>query len=330
MNGKFLYGILLMGFLTIPTISYGQNEGLQEILTGEKDTSEEDKNLEFQSYFFEALKQKAINNYSKAIENLENCYVLDSTSIAVEFEFSKNYLLLKKYFEAEIFIDKALAKDPKNVHLLKHKVSILKANRNFDEAIEIQKELINISVKNSDELVLLYLQNRNYNKAKKLISEIEENGLSSSRIRGFKQYIYNRENATKNTSEKPDSVVEVSDLDALRKEFEVNNNYKVLQQLLNLELEKELFNLLYLDSKNGLELFPAQPSLYQINGLALNKLTKYNEAIAVLTVGIDFVIDNNEMEANFYEQLSIAFYGLKNDHEGLKYQQKYEKLRHGK
>lgn len=326
---KIIYGIILVGILTIPKISYGQEKELQEILTNKKDRSKEDNNLEFQTYFFEALKQKAINNYSKAIENLENCYEIDSTSKAVEFEFSKNYLLLKNYFEAEIFIDKALTNDPKNVYLLKHKVSILKAERNFDKAIEIQKEIINISPKSGDELVLLYLQNQNFKKAKQLISEIEENGLSSSRISGFKKYIYNREKAVKKTNKKPDSIVEVPDINFLKKEYEASNNYKILHQLLNLEAENNLFNQLYIDSKNGLELFPAQPFLYQMNGLALNKLTKYNEAIAVLTVGIDFVIDNNEMEASFYEQLSIAFYGLKNESEGLKYQQLFEKLRKG-
>ena len=76
-------------------------------------------------------------------------------------------------------------------------------------------------------------------------------------------------------------------------------------------------------------MFPAQPFLYKINGLALNKLGKYKEAIDVLTLGIDFVIDNNPMEADFYEQLSISYEGLKQLNKALKYKQKAEKLRKG-
>ncbi len=64
---------------------------------------------------------------------------------------------------------------------------------------------------------------------------------------------------------------------------------------------------MYVDSKEALELFPAQPYLYKMNGFASNKLGKYNEAIDVLTLGIDFVIDNTILEADFYEQ---AFYKL--------------------
>lgn len=327
MKCKFLYGLLLIGIISISKVSYAQEMGLQEIITGKKDTREEDKNLEFQTYFFEALKQKAINNYSKAIENLENCYQLDATSIAVEFEFSKNYLLLKQYFEAEIFINKALEKEPANEYLLAHKVVIFRKQSNFDKAIEIQKELNKINPKYSDELVLLYLQSQQYEKAETMIVEIESKALSTTKIKGYKRYIENRNNAIKKGLNASQKAVKSSDVTVLKKQFESNKDYKTLQLLLNEELKNGLYDLLYMDSKNGLEFFPSQPFLYQMNGLALNKLAKYNEAIAVLTIGIDFVIDNNEMEVSFYEELSMAYEGINNKSEALKYKQKAEKLR---
>ncbi len=72
-----------------------------------------------------------------------------------------------------------------------------------------------------------------------------------------------------------------------------------------------------------------QPFLYKMNGVALNRLRKYNEAISVLTIGIDFVVDDNTMEADFYEQFSISYEGLNNKEEALKYKQKAERLRQG-
>lgn len=327
MKTKFLFGLFFMGILTISNILCAQEMGLQEILTGEKDTREEEQNLTFQSYFFEALKQKAINNYAKAIENLESCYAIDSTSKAVEFEFSKNYLALKKYFEAEIFIDKALKEDPKNLYLLSHKVAIYKAQRDFENAISFQKEISEINPKYSDGLVLLYLQNKNYEEAEMLIQEIENKALATTRIKGYKRYIANRKKSIEKLKNKPVVKTNSDDISSLKKQYETTRDFKVLRQILNLELKSEEFELLYDDSKEGLELFPSQPFLYQINGLALNKLTKYNEAIAVLSIGIDFVIEDNVMEASFYEQLSTAYEGLKNTNEALKYKQKAEKLR---
>ena len=327
MKSTFLYGIMIIGILIIPKVSYAQEKSLQEIITGEKDTRKEDNGLKFQTFFFEALKQKAINNYGKAIENLEQCYQIDSTSLAVEFEFSKNYLSLKNYFEAEIFINKALEKEPENVYLLKHKVLVFKSQRNFSEAIKIQKQLIEINPKYTEYLVLLYIQNKEYENAKNTIVEVEENGLSSTKIIGYKRYLKNKESIRKSIITSKKVGIESTNLEVLKKQFEKTKSYKVLQNILINEAENALFELLYTDSKNGLDLFPSQPFLYQMNGLALNKLGKYNDAISVLTIGIDFVIDNNELEANFYEQLSICYEGLNNKNEALKYKQKATQLR---
>ena len=68
----------------------------------------ESKNLKFQEYFFKALSEKAIQNYQKAISNLEMCYELLPNEPIVYFELSKNYLLLQRNTEALEFINKAL------------------------------------------------------------------------------------------------------------------------------------------------------------------------------------------------------------------------------
>jgi len=176
-------------------------------------------------------------------------------------------------------------------------------------------------------LVLLYIQNKEYENAKNLILKVEENALSSTKVIGYKRYLKNRELIGNGVNTPQKVTVESTNLEALKKQFEKTKAYKTLQDILSNEIENALFELLYTDSKNGLELFPSQPSLYQINGLALNKLGKYNEAIAVLTIGIDFVFDNNGLEADFYEQLSIAYNGLKNNNEALKHKQKAAQLR---
>ncbi len=315
MKRTFLFNLIFVGILAISSNFYAQ-----ELI-------DEEKNLEFQTHFFEALKQKAINNYAKAIESLELCMAIDSSSKAVEFEFSKNYLELKKYFEAEIFIDKALLKDPTNVYLLKHKVAIYKAQRNFEAAIKIQQKIVETNAEYADELVLLYLQNQNFEQAASLIVEIDEKALATSKIKGYKEYLENRKKAIEKTTVKPQVSNEAVDISTLKNEYANNKEYKILQQILKTELSTGRFDLLYIDSKDALELFPTQPFLYLMNGLALNKLTKYNEAIAVLSIGIDFVIDNIELEASYYEQLSIAYEGLDKKNEALKYKQKAEQLR---
>lgn len=204
--------------------------------------SEEENNLTFQNHFFEALKQKAINNYSKAVENLEKCYEIDSTNVAVFFEFSKNYLELKKYFEAELFINKALKNEPNNNYLLSHKVAILKAERNYKEAIEIQKELMNFNPKYSDGLVVLYLQNSDFEKAEKLISEIHEKGLTTLHTKRYELYLNSR-----NKVEVTENIVEEvednqsANLVSLKKKYADKSDFKTLQLILALEEKGRAF-----------------------------------------------------------------------------------------
>lgn len=310
--------IILLGIGFFSNFSYAQNIDNQEVLA-----------LKFQEHFFESLKQTATNNYAKAIESLENCYQIDSVNLAVEFELSKNYLSLEKYFEAEIFIDKALEKEPKNRYLLKHKVALLKAQRNYKDAIEIQKQLVKIKPSYSDELVLLYIQNKEFERAENLITEIEDNALATLRIKRFKTYLINRKKLTKKKANNTNTQNPIENLgiESLRKEYQENKSYKVLLEILKYEIENSLFEMLNTDCKNALELYPAQPLLYKLQGFALNKLKKYNEAIDVLTIGIDFVIDNIEMEVDFYNQLIISYEGLNNKKEALKFQQKVEQLK---
>lgn len=317
MNFQNLHIKFLIGIALISCFSSAQTINIDE-----------KNNLEFQTHFFEALKQKGINNYNKAIESLEKCYEIDSISLAVQFEMSKNKLLVKNYFEAQLFIDKAIEKSPSKVDLLLHKIKILKAQRNYKEAIEIQKKVNKIQPIHSDKLVLLYIQNREFKKAQKLITEIENKALSTQRIRVYKRYFENR-NKISAGAKKENNVIENSDIESLKKSYLQKKDYKTLKEIIAIEVEKGLFEMLFVDSKNGLELFPAQPYLYKMNGLALNKLGKYNEAINVLTVGIDFVVDDPVLEADFYEELSKCYEGLKNKNQALKYKQKAEKLRKG-
>ena len=288
-------------------------------------TTSNKNNLEFQQHFFEALKQKSINNFSKAIVSLEKCNQLDSVNVAVDFELSKNYLLSKKYFEAEIFIDKALQKEPDNKFLKLHKVAIYKAQQNFKKAIELQKELVKIYPNLSDELVLLLIQNQNFEEAESLIVEIENNGLKSLKTIGYKAYLLSKK--VNNSVVKGVFLPKSNTVEALRNEYLNTKEYVTLNQLLLLELDQQLFDMVNEDSKSGLELYPAQPFLYVTNAIALNKLEKYNEAITVLTIGIDFVVDDKKMESDFYEQLSIAYFGVGNKSEAIKFKQKAAQLR---
>ena len=47
--------------------------------------------------------------------------------------------------------------------------------------------------------------------------------------------------------------------------------------------------------------------MYLLNGVANNKLKRSKKAIESLETGLDYLIDNTTMEADYYTQLSIAY-----------------------
>lgn len=296
-------------------------------LFAQNGTLSEENNLVFQTNFFEALKQKAIKNYPKAIENLEKCYQIDSSNTAVQFEFSKNYFLLKKYYESEIFIKKALYKKPENIYLLKQEVAIYKATQNFNKAIEVQKQIVKIQPSLNNDLVLLYILNKNFDEAKKLIIDIENKALSNPKTKGLEQYLKSRSESLtlKQNTDKIEG--ENSSLSSLLSDYNKTKNYKTLVKIINSYIKNNQNEALSSLTKSELDLFPTQPFLYYANGLALTNLKKYKDAVAVLIIGIDFVIDNPPLKIKFYDMLATCYTAINQPKEAQKYKQKATVLR---
>jgi len=85
------------------------------------------------------------------------------------------------------------------------------------------------------------------------------------------------------------------------------NNFSVLKDVLLLQLDLGLNEKAAERSEKTIELYPAQPIFYLVNGVANNKLKQQKKAIESLEVGLDYIIDDVKMEIDFYTQLSLAY-----------------------
>ena len=84
-------------------------------------------------------------------------------------------------------------------------------------------------------------------------------------------------------------------------------NFAIIKDVLLIQLDLDMDEEAANKSQEALELFPAQPILYLINGVANNKLNQPKKAIEKLEAGLDYVIEDQKMEADFYNQLSTAY-----------------------
>ncbi len=110
---------------------------------------------------------------------------------------------------------------------------------------------------------------------------------------------------------------------ALQKE---PTNFNVVSNVLLLYIDFNKNEEALQKSKEALEIFPAQPLLYLLNGVANNKTGNPKQAIEVLETGIDFIIDDTKMKADFYQQLSIAYTQLNNPEKASYYKEKVNQL----
>lgn len=391
---------------------------------------------EFQEYFFDALKQKAITNHQKAIKALEKCVEIDGSQGILFVELGKNYLALKVYDQAELQFKKALENIEEERYILELLYETYFAQGKYEESVSTVEKLVTYDPLFKEQLANLYFLEKRYEDAMNLIDELEDElGTDSyrqqlrlkigskltnpnSQIAKLEQkiakepeneqnyinliYLYSQsdqedkafEVAKRLIEKKPKSelvhlalykfylsdnqineavnsikislaskIIESdakykvindfliyvkgnpqyeSSLIELSKSFdgsragpkiatEIGNYYyeknekelalnfyerglqanasdfKILKRILLLQLDLKRFEKAKVGSELALELYPTQPVLYLVQGVALLNMGESDSAIESLETGIDFVIDDPKVLSDLYQQLSIAY-----------------------
>lgn len=388
----------------------------------------------FQEYFFEALKQKGIENYQKSADALLKCIIIDDSNPVLYYELGKNYKALKNFGAAEDALKKAVSKSPENEWFLDELYDIYIQQDEMDKALKTVKQLVKFHPDYKQDLASLYIRLKKYKEALKLLDEMDEQlgysddrdylrnqvytltGNDDDRIENLEErvksnpedesnylrliYRYSETGETQKAFDaakrllklNPDSqlvhlalykfylddndtdnaiksmkvvltspvikpepkakvlndfvkfvrnnpeyeadLIEITNLvsedksvktllelgeyyvksnnkekalsyyeEALKQE---PNDFKIIRDVLLLQVDLNKNEEAAQSSMEALELFPAQPILYLINGVANNKLKQPQKAIESLEMGLDYVVENPKMEADFYTQLSEA------------------------
>jgi tetratricopeptide (TPR) repeat protein len=423
-----------------------------------EDVNQDDLGLvndEFQELFFEALKQKGIENYEKAIIALRKASEISEDNAVLYFELGKNYRELQQFPAAIENFQKATALEPKREAILVSLFETYAATRDFDSAISTVQKLISFDSDYKEDLANLYLLNEDYDNALQLIDQLDQDLGANSYRNSLRRQIYARTNNTdaqiqnlrqsiaanpeleKNylnliymyseqgedeeaynvanellesnpgsslahlalykfqlEKQEPEAAIASMEIVFESEEIDAESKFKVLNDFLifvqdNPQYENRLvevaqkltqientpglyeklgqFYLKKADRKNALryfelgikknstnfeltrntlllqidlqkyedvrelsaqalENFPSQPVLYLFQGVALNKLEKFEQAESSLKDGLDYLVDDIRMEADFYAQLSFSYHGMNNAGLANEYRAKAEEL----
>ena len=150
----------------------------------------------FQELFFDALKEKGIENYEKAIMALEKCRELEPKSPVVYFELGNNYMELENFNIAQANFSKALELDPDNKDVLMQLYNVYGITEQYDKAVGILKKLIAADPIYKDELPELYIITEQYDLALRTLDELDSKYGNSGYRNSLRRKIYSKTNNT--------------------------------------------------------------------------------------------------------------------------------------
>jgi tetratricopeptide (TPR) repeat protein len=186
----------------------------------------------FQEHFFEALKQKGIENYDLAIKALKKAERAakdhPENSAVIHFEMGKNYVKLKDYDLAEDNYNKVLEWDEDRVDVMESLYDLYYLKKDYDAALPLVMKLIPYDEDYKEDLANLYHKTRQYDKAIEMLDELDELWGESNYRDSLRSHIYK---AMGNSSKDLENLVD-----------RINSNPK---------REKEYLNLIYLYSEQG-------------------------------------------------------------------------------
>jgi tetratricopeptide (TPR) repeat protein len=409
---------------------------------------------QLENNFYEAVKQRGIENYDKAIVSIQKCIEKEPKNAAFQYELGKNYLSLKNYVDAESAFKKAVELDNKQRWYWNGLYDVYYQTKDYQKSIPIVEKLIEFDPNMKEDLVSLFMNTNQHGKALDLLKDMESKSKLTSTMEFYKLKIQESNTYSKPQKEqleeaiKKNPKVEQNYIDLivlytsfnqedkafevakqLEKEipnsdwahvslvkFHLNNNdgenaskslFKILENdFIDLKIKHRVFNeflifavknpsylkdidkaIPYFDNdreinvakelakffwkKNDLdktafyfekglkknpedvdamelylevliqkqdyqlvtrraddyiESFPTQADFYFYSGLGYNQLKEYKKAKNILENGLDFVIENKILEANFYKQLIISCENLNDSATKQMYTNKLKQL----
>ena len=292
---KFLRLIFMFTLVALPFGGLAQQRDMNI-----EDSSEvflEEYSDTFQENFFEALKQKGIENYDKAINLLLECKLIDGSNPVVDHELAKVYLIEKQYSAAQDYAISAVLSEPENLWYLNTLVSTIQMQGSSLDQMDIDIPMDNPTLQ--ENLALIYFKQQNYEKSLVVLSGIKNSEFTENLTAKIKDSMKKKEVKVKKEEVKEPEETKENPIEALK------------VQLADLMVKKDYKGLATL-SEQAMEDFPAQPYFYYINGHALNKMGKHEEAIEVLEGALDYMLDDVPLLNNIYQELVNGHTALNN------------------
>lgn len=267
----------------------------------------------FQEFFFEALKQKGIENYDRSVTALLKCIELDGSQAVLYYELGKDYIQLKNFGAAEDALKTAVKKEPDNEWYMNALYNLYRVENDLNKALKTLKELAERYPSYRQDLVALFITTKKYKEALKLLDELDaEKGISP--VRDYlRNQIYaatgQKKEQIKNLEQRIDNNPDnESNYLALIYRYSENNEkekaYQTAKELLKNNPNSQLVHLalykFYLDDND------TEKAIESMKIVIKSPQIKPEAKLKVLSDFVKFVADHPEYEPDLVEATTLV------------------------
>ena len=246
------------------------------------------------------------NQQEEAIALTERLIEIDPNNSSYYYEVSELLLKEGKVKDAEKYISLGLQNTPDSPVLLRQDFKVLMQKQDFDAVFDVLKVVFaNHRFNFNDKLgfVIEFVKvDTEHKETSRLIDALEVWVDDTHEVKVYP--IIGNLYRTEGNKEKA--------LSSFRKGFEAGyKDFSGLIDMLVLEQELGEYSLLSNDSERVIELYPSQPLLFLFRGFALNQLGYYGSSIDVLEQGLEYVMNNDKLKAEFHSMIADGYYRQK-------------------
>lgn len=258
---------------------------------------------EFQENFFEALKQKGIQNYDRAVDLFLKCKQLEPNNSVVDYELAKAYMLDKKYIQAQNYAIEALLSEPIDYWYLDNLLTILDKQGSPIESIKQHIPYDNKKLQQNMAVSLFKM--KKYGEASKVLEDLENSTLKSDLNRKI------------NDSLQKD--IQPEETPIVQQEIDLDDPLAPLKAQMEELIADSEFKKLLDEAQEALDSYPLQPYFYYAYGMALSNTGNPNKGIEVLESGLDYLLEDEGLKNKIYKQLSEGYSKVGNTQKANEY-----------
>ena len=255
-----------------------------------------------------------IKNIEKAKETLQLLTKKEPDNPKYKAILAENYVKSNEYNKAEKLFSQLLKKYPKNIDVKLSYAKYCKYTGKSKEYFNIVKNLLQTDLE-FNKKVSLIISGRHPNFPPKEYEELLNILYKDNFDNLYANTLLSEYYIEKDKQKALPYILKAADLS--------NGDFNLVLTLFELAYDTQNFELLYQQSKKYLELYPNQAKVFLYNGIGAYKTERFKEAISVLNMGKDFVIEDNQLLLQFHFYLAETYHSL---NKNIKSDEQFDKV----